>query len=278
MSYNEPEMFDDAFDERDGASLLDAVRGIGSTGARGATINPLAASGVQNDDDGDNSESSESSDSDSDGDGADLGDDVLDVREKARKIIEARRGGEATAANKTNVDLNNAKNLADLEDPDLTERMRRARLTAAEHEEARNRLPRADDLKRVDTEARRALSALMSALKEQQMRIRCVCDEILLSATNVDRLAAGDQPHGYPSTKDIAVTPVMKKCMDHLRKKIKGSGSELESIKEALDEFERNLTVTRRNYETVVDGLRVRDEYYEGRAAEKPTGKCRTAE
>jgi hypothetical protein len=122
------------------------------------------------------------------------------------------------------------------------------------------------------------------------MALRCTCDEAILAAENAGKLASGDQPHGYPSVgapreafgvllsgleagrEPGALLPAFTKALDRahaaqyraLQKKLAGSGSELEELIAQFEEFERGLTLARRHYETVADGLRRRCEFYEG--------------
>jgi hypothetical protein len=169
------------------------------------------------------------------------------------------------------VDLNDEKHLADLEDPGLMDHMRKARLALAAYESERARLPSSEVLRRDDTTARRALSGVVTQLKEQQMALQCVRDEVILHATNIERLISGTTPHGYPAQPDPKDRDgVLTRNMSYLMKKVSGAGEELSRIIVYLEDFERGLTLARRNYESVVDGLQRRHDGLEA-AIEKVT-------
>jgi hypothetical protein len=175
------------------------------------------------------------------------------------------------------VDLNNAANLADLEDPRLRTHMELARQRLAEYQLGVLKLPQLDELVKGDTAGRRDLSALMVTLKEQQMALQCACDDLILQESNVGRLANGEQPHGYPAlgTRRAPAAPAspardgsgvpegLAQNLGHLAKKLASIGAGLGESVKAVESFERSLTLARRNYETVVDGLRRRQDHYE---------------
>lgn len=248
--YNNPEDqhygASDEENSEDEEAMLAALRHIGLGRGRG-TINPLASTALP-----------------------DLGADVTDIRRRAAAAAAA--GGAVLAATETaeqeaqaryeemkkrhQVDLNDEKNLADLEDPGLMEHMRRARQQLAAHELELARLPTVEELKKNDTAARRALSGVVTSLKTQQMDLQCACDDVLLQATNVERLAGGEKPHGYPAEGvPLHEENPLRKNMKHLAKKINESGATLGNVAAALEAFERDMTLARRSYEAVVDGL-----------------------
>jgi hypothetical protein len=161
------------------------------------------------------------------------------------------------------VDLNDERNLADLEDPGLRKHMEWARAHLAQQESKLAELPALEGIDQTDRAGRRSLSALMVALKEQQMNLQCASDEVLLEATNVGRLANGEKPHGYPAANEpLVAETALAKNFAHLQKKLVNAGDALTAVLLALADFERDLTLGRRNYETVVDGLRRHVDHY----------------
>lgn len=217
----------------------------------------------------------------------DLGEDSFDVRLRARaRAVEAGEGalgpppGAPGVASKPGgresekapcydelrrryqVDLNSEENLGDLEDPGLAEHMRRRREEREALEAARASLPRKEELKRGDAEGRRALSSLTARLKDQQMALQVAGDEVHAHASNVGKYSDGAQPHGYPPVSGPQ-GPVLR----HLQAKLMEAVKALGDITVALDEFERDLTLARRGYEFVVDGLNQWCEFHERAAA-----------
>lgn len=163
------------------------------------------------------------------------------------------------------LDLNDAEHLArsGLEDPDLLQHMEMARRALQQHEQKQSRLFEVDEIRKQDTSARRALSTLITGVIEQKMGLQCACDEVDLHLTNIGRLqlgtADGKPPHGYPAPCQSADAN-MNANLGHLHKKLAGTSKSLAKLLEGLTEFERELTLTRRNYEQVVDALHRRAE------------------
>jgi len=250
------DQYDDNYGDggSDDEGLMGALRKIGESGVRGATIDPLRASTATL--------------------GAELGEDILEIRLRAKAAASEASATAAAATSaetqaryeelrrKHQVDLNNEKHLDDLEDRGLMEHMRRAREHFRANAEQEALLPSREDLQRGDTEGRRALSSLMTKLKEQQMALQCACDEVHAHATNAGRLARNEQPHGYPSVGKPP-SEAAAKCLAHLEKKVMAAVGDLTGIIAALEVFERDLTLARRSYEGVVDGLRRRGEHFE---------------
>ena len=173
------------------------------------------------------------------------------------------------------VDLNDERNLGDLEDPTLVEHMRRARVVLAGHDRIGADAPGIASLTAQDAGSRRALSTVTRQLNDGGMSLRCACDDVLVQATNLGRLIAGEAIHGFPATnralpKDSAIA----QNLAHMAKKIGEVGTALENLAIGLQGLERDLTLTRRGYEQVVDGLRLRHDNLEAalREAEARTG------
>lgn len=173
--------------------------------------------------------------------------DNLDVLMRAKLSTEELK-------KKVQIDLNDEKNLDCLEDEDLVQRMAKARAALAANSRSQAGLTPLKALSGADAESRQALSRLMVALKEQKMVIQCACDEIMLQSGNVKKIAGGQPAHGYPSTADAAIPDEVKECLKVLAKKISTVGSDLARLIPAIENYERDLILTRRNYEKVVDG------------------------
>ena len=231
----------------DDDSLIGALRGISASGGRGATFNPLANARVA---------PGAGSSSDPEAGVPSLGEDNLDVIQKARSAVTAQRRYDELKR-QHQVDLNDAKQLTDLEDAGLQAHMDQARKQLANHERNQASLPSTESLRRHDEDARRALSSLMTNLKAQQMALQVACDDVLLQATNAQKLAEGGRPHGYPTTDGAA------KSYEYLGKKLTAAGNALTQLALELEVFERELTLARRLYEGTVNGLARRGQHFE---------------
>ena len=118
----------------------------------------------------------------------------------------------------------------------------------------------------------------MTSLKAQQMALQVACDDVLLQATNAQKLADGGQPHGWPAADGLTPQGHAARRFEHLGKKVTAAGNDLTQIVAALEDFERKLTLARRAHENVVDGLARRGQYYEeayGEAAFLAQGQAR---
>jgi hypothetical protein len=196
-----------------------------------------------------------------------LGEDNLDIIQRARKANSARCCYDELKQ-QHQVDLNDAKQLADLEDPGLQAHMDRARKQLASHELALAALPSSSVLQTGNAAVRRALSNLMVSLKNQQMAIQVACDNVLLHATNAQKIADGGQPHGYPATDGGPLPTHVAKTINYLGQQVVSVGNDLTQAVKGLEEFERELTLARRQYENTVDGLVRRGQYFEDAYAE----------
>jgi hypothetical protein len=181
-----------------------------------------------------------------------LGEDSFDTLRRARCYDELKRQHQ--------VDLDDAKHLAGLEDPGLQAHMVQARKRLADSERARSAIVSAESLRRDDAGVSRMLSELTTSLKDQQMALQVAWDDVVLQATNAQRIASGDQPHGYPAMGSSASH---FRCFEHFGEKVAAAGRDLARIVGAFEEFERKLTLARRGHESVVSGLLRRSQYFE---------------
>jgi hypothetical protein len=181
-----------------------------------------------------------------------LGEDVLDIRVRAN-IRAGRPAGEGLQ-----VDLNDEKELELLEDKGLKAHMNEARkrykATVGPNIPAQPSalaLSAPDELK---IKASRAISSVMVDLKTQQMSLQCTIESLQVSSDNVGKLLKGIQPHGYtPVAPPSELPPALVKNLESLRAAITSSKNELEAVSIALNTFERDLTLARRTYETLVE-------------------------
>jgi hypothetical protein len=178
------------------------------------------------------------------------------------------------------LDLNDERNLGNLEDPVLVAHMRRARATFADHERIRADVPGEAALAERDAEARRALSGTSTSMNSGGMDLRCATDDVLVQATNLDRLVAGEALHGFPAAnRPLPRDGPLAQNLTHMAKKLRQSGAALEKLATDLQNLERALTLARRGYEAVVDGLRRRcDDLAAKNGAGPPARDARAAQ
>jgi hypothetical protein len=225
--------------EQDEDSMLGALRSIGET-SHGATYNPLAS--------------------------ANLGEDILDVRTRAKAALGEHDTPYSRLKERHQVDLNDGGNLGDLEDPALMEHMDNARAQFEAYQARAAELPAAAAMVSADVQARRALSGLTTSMNEHKIALQTVCGDVHLQAANAGKLSNGGRPHGYPTLR-TPLAPDQAKLFEWMQSKLDAASTELTRIGDTIERFERQLALTRRAYETVAVGLTRRSEYYEGLAA-----------
>jgi len=174
----------------------------------------------------------------------DLGEDVLGLRLRA-----ARQAGRPVEAKKFRpIDLNDEKELENLEDKGLIEHMGDARdkykKACAE--------PRSTGGDAEWAAAGRELSGVLSDLNDLQMAVQCLVEQTLLNADNIDRLMRGEQPHGYTPVASAGEIPAaLAENLKTLCGASRSTGRDLEAISTTLREFGRGLTLARRSFEAL---------------------------
>ena len=161
----------------------------------------------------------------------------------------------AGATSATPLDLNDEKNLTDLEDANLQEHMRLAREQAIAFNIELGRLPALAELVQDSLTAGQALSAVSSGITAHLMAIQCASDEVQLAARNAGRLAGGCQPHGYPAAGPAALL--------HLEKKIDTITTTLGAAIVALESLAREHTLARRMHDQALGKQKRRCEHFE---------------
>ena len=161
---------------------------------------------------------------------------------------------------KHQVDLNDASQLADLEDSGLMAHMDDARKLLADHVRNEAVLPHAEELQRCDAATRRSLSGIVTGLKSQQGGLQVAYNEILLQAANAQKLATGRHPHGYPAPPSQSLSA---QNLEFLGTKTLSVGEDLAGVIAGIEDLERALTITRRAYENTVEGLTRRCRFFE---------------
>ncbi len=260
-----------------GGDFIDMLRRVGSPTkpansrpAKGFSLKKAdRIGGKHNDDEPDDEHDVGPVDDDDEGETEDedrapsLGDDILTIRQKAKKVGLSTAGvsagktrstpaaatvAPAPAPPPTQVDLNDEKNLADLEDPSLMKHVREARDQLARWEEGRSVVPSTENLIRDDKASRQAISQAITAINEQKMALQCAIEEATLNGTNVGRIVAGEKPHSYPQAG------MKTENLKHLQKKIESNVASFTDVYQALERIERDIVLFRRLCETVVDG------------------------
>ncbi len=196
--------------------------------------------------------------------GVDLGEDNLTTRLAAKAAQNRARADmllnrtAPPAPEPQNVDLHREENLADLEDAGVMMHMSKARESLARYEAEFGKLMNPGKLKETDTSNRRALSTLTTQLRELNMALAYIREDVFTQGRAATTLAEGKAPRGYDEILEDS-----KKCFAKLGNSVTKIGEQLADATVALEKLEATLTRTRRDYETTVDGLTNRCNYFE---------------
>jgi hypothetical protein len=191
-----------------------------------------------------------------------LGAPMFRTTELPEDNFDVRRHADLKA--KVQVDLNDSKQLADLEDPGLQSHMEGARRVLEEYNRRLDGIPTMEKLQESDVGTRRDISFIITKSKELQMMLRVAFDEVFQQSTNAARISEGGSPHGFPAPGSANHASA---CFHTLSRKLAAASEEIEKSITALEEFESKLTIARRSYEFVVDGVVRRVRHHEGEAA-----------
>jgi hypothetical protein len=186
------------------------------------------------------------------------------MRAKADETPEENAKRHEELRRRVQVDLNREDAIVsnDLEDATLTEHMQERRSWLEKYSRDLSQLASPGVLGAEDASARRTMSDVVTRMQEDQMALRCALEELILHAQNIEKLAAGVKPHGYPATSPAPQDPLAQN-LRHLAKQLNRSRSSIEAVVGNLDLASQNLTKARRSYETVTVGYRQRQDFFE---------------
>jgi hypothetical protein len=192
-----------------------------------------------------------------------IGQDNHDVRQSARTRPETTMSGftfgsappmpDAPPTTKntgmgSGIDLHDEKNVASLEDAGLMQHMAQARLRY------RVSAAKSESVDRSISRTSQAFSQLMLNVKTQQMAMQIAVDNIILQATNVERIMKHTQPHGYPKLTD-SVEEWYDSCFPILKCRLQAIGDDATQMLTMLNTFESDLTITRTKFAELVSSL-----------------------
>lgn len=244
--------------------ILNALRGIGRPGRAAATAAMLSASGGEQSGDTPvvipaTTLSGATMEEQLRRVAAVMEDDLAALRQRAV----ADRGGALTDSDerkvheelrkKHQVDLNDERNLSELEDPGLVSHMEQARRTLASQMAKSGALPARADMRAKQVQNARQFSSLIQKLDQVKRDLQCGTEETFLQAANAAKLAAGQTPHAFPR---VAVGwPPNHEALGALGRKIAAAAKSCETTSDVLVEAVAGFDVLRRDSEVVVDTL-----------------------
>jgi hypothetical protein len=154
------------------------------------------------------------------------------------------------------LDLNDPKNLEDLEDPGLRERVAQARARLAEQERLLAELPPVEELADLDCKAQQALSRGVTAVGAQHLLQVSLQADVEGLARAARALAGGERPSGFPPLGEADDAA----CVTLLANRLLKVADLLGGVADALKAQEADLTRGRRDAGAAADGWRRRAE------------------
>ena len=148
------------------------------------------------------------------------------------------------------IDLNDEKNLMDLEDPTLIEHMAQARKHWLEME-IQNKAT-AEEIEIIMNNASKLLSSMTIILKSTFSTISTTSENLILQNSNILKISSNETPHGYPKIQTNKDLPI---AIIHLNKKISPISTNLIEVVEIISNFEKDLILLGRNYKLLVGKL-----------------------
>lgn len=155
------------------------------------------------------------------------------------------------------IDLNDAQNLADLEDPSLIEHMANARQRLLDAE-IKNKLSK-ENINVKMIEASRAIVLVNRQIKSVHNTLSLSLENLLLQTLNIDKLTNDETPHGFPKIRKNLSTTLQVKDWEanitHLGKKIIPINESLTENIETIIALEKDILLISRNYQLIIGEL-----------------------
>jgi hypothetical protein len=149
------------------------------------------------------------------------------------------------------VDLNDERNLADLEDKGLMSHMVQARKTLAEQTKKQQMLPKSEDTRVKHVKNLRHFSSLVQGLQSAGLELQCGVEETFLQSNNSVKLSKGERPHSFPEVPNGK--PANRDALVLLAERIDKSALQCHKSNTAITDTVNGIDVLRREYEVVVD-------------------------
>jgi hypothetical protein len=158
------------------------------------------------------------------------------------------------------IDLNDEKNLIELEDPILTNHMVESRKTLEDYKKQYETKEIVKTKEEIDEELldnSRLSASCMFSINENNTTLFNNLENIILQNTNLLKLQNGETPHGFPQIENYTKInhAQFKKIMEHLNKKITDPLNTIISTNNNLIKLERDTKKIITNYEILIGKL-----------------------
>lgn len=158
------------------------------------------------------------------------------------------------------IDLNDEKNLLELEDPILTNHMSESRKTLEDYKklyETKEIIKTKEEIDNELLDNSRLSASCMLLMSENNTTLFNNLENIILQNTNLLKLNNGETPHGFPQVEDYAKinTIQFKKIVEHLNKRITDPLNTIIKSNENLIKLERDIKKIITSYEILIGKL-----------------------
>lgn len=158
------------------------------------------------------------------------------------------------------IDLNDERNLLELEDPILTNHMLESRKTLEDYKKMYESKEIVKTKEEIDNELldnSRLSASCMLSINENNATLFNSLENIILQNTNLLKLNNGETPHGFPQVEDYTKINALqfKKIVDHLNKRITDPLNTIIKSNENLIKLERNMKKIITSYEILIGKL-----------------------
>lgn len=147
--------------------------------------------------------------------------------------------------NQYQVNLDDIKNIADLEDKNLMEHIEISRIQSALYESQSSKLTSLENLYRSDADIRITMSTIMMNIKKQKMVLKGTNGDINICLRYLEN-----------TSKDLSKTVKSDSVQKIMISKLNSAEQELLTVVEAFTLIERDLTLMRQLYVKTIDDLK----------------------
>jgi hypothetical protein len=152
------------------------------------------------------------------------------------------------------VDLNTEDGLErdGLEDKHLRAHMEMARANLIKLQKEMAEAPEESTLRNCHSQNLKIMSDSVKSLTKHIKEFQTAIENTIVHASNAEKLAAGRQPHGYPTV--AATRPSNSEALAFMGTKLRDNGETHQGLHGVFSDILKDMIIFRRGYETVVDG------------------------
>jgi hypothetical protein len=158
------------------------------------------------------------------------------------------------------IDLNDEKNLLELEDPVLIKHMYESRKMLDETIKKNNEIvftQTKEDLEKELINQARDVSLYISNVKKSTNIFSTNIENLIVQNNNLNKLYNGENPYGYPEISNFTKIDsiIFKKIINHINNKLSPLSNELNDANIQMVELEKKISIIITNYNLLIGKL-----------------------